>query len=223
MPALIFSEIHASMTPSYSIADDREIIHFPLAGNGFWFLCRGDAVRMTSSGFGRDQEMGLEWDLVWFQISSIPKHRKYLDSWCFGASLRSSPKHQIRCLRFARHRILSFGSDVEFDFRMLDLDLMKPNLTWMWFRLSWMWLRFNYSHRTKIGLVLLWNHRTEWGGFKCRQTETKLRFADSTSIKRIFDGFWSHWNGFHLILVFWIFQHEKSRFVFGKPIVSRKC
>ena len=35
MPALIFSEKNASMTPSYSIADDREIIHFPLAGNGF--------------------------------------------------------------------------------------------------------------------------------------------------------------------------------------------
>ena len=42
-----------------------------------------------------------------FEISGFMMFR------CF-ASLAS--KHQIRCLRFARHRILSFGSNVEFDF-----------------------------------------------------------------------------------------------------------
>ena len=77
MPALIFPQKNASMTRVIQLRWTREIIHFLLCRGWFLIFRVGGAVRMTTSGFGRDQEMGLEWDLVWFEISSIPKHRKH--------------------------------------------------------------------------------------------------------------------------------------------------
>ena len=209
MPALIFCKKYASMTPSYSIADDREIIHFPLAGNGYlislsWWCGTYD-------------------DVLVLDVLRMWSKTDFLDVWNIWI-------HDVSMLRFAPHRNIKFDAFASLGIEYWVSDPMWnlifgcgfgfPHKNQIWWcsvvsDAALVVSKLNFSHRTKIDLVLLWNHRTEWGGFKCRQTETKLRFATSKFIL----------NGFLMVLMEfdlrWFFN-TKNRASSSASLLSRE-